>query len=61
MEVVILGVFAVLSILSILTLMRSASKENINGVCDIECKDCTEKDWCILRYKGQEERDGRKD
>lgn len=55
MREVILGVLAVLSIGITLALMRAAGKENTNGVCNVECKDCTEKDWCIFRYKGQEE------
>jgi hypothetical protein len=50
---VILGVLAVLSIIAVVKLKRAATKENINGLCNVECKDCTEKDWCIFRYKGQ--------
>lgn len=54
MKEVILGVLAVLSIGITLALLRASEKENVNRMCDVECKDCTENDWCIFRY-GQEE------
>lgn len=55
MKEVILGILAVLSIGTTLALLRAAGKRNENGMCNVECKDCTEKDWCIFRYKGQED------
>jgi hypothetical protein len=48
---IILGALLVLAIGVILAILIASRKENINGVCSVICEDCTEKDWCIFRYK----------
>jgi hypothetical protein len=59
MKEVILGILAVLSIGTTVALLRAAGKKNENGMCNVECRDCTEKDWCIFRYKEQEDKHDR--